>query len=398
MRINLFLCLILTNKKRNVLFIPAWYPSRLDAMPGLFVRYHAEAVSLFCNVSVLHLVAESNKNGASIEPIYQDDGLIKTLWVYYYKTENKYLKFTNHLRFVLASLKGYSLIAQKSGAFDLHHVHVLTRSAFVPLLLKLLAKKPYIITEHWSRYQDPKNPSYQGVLKKFITKLAVKHAFAVCPVNAALAAAMQNRGLVNKNYFPVFNVVNLNRFTIREKPFGCNKLLHVSCFDEKAKNVMGLLRSYKDALNSASDLSLTLVGTGPDWEACVSYAQELNLQSKTHFKGQLEGEALVETFKTHDALILSSNYENQPVVIIEAFACGTPVISTEVGGIKAMLQDGRGILCEAKNDIALTKSILQFNREGVSATPEDLRQYALAYFSYEAVGKQYSTLYEQALG
>ena len=55
------------------------------------------------------------------------------------------------------------------------------------------------------------------------------------------------------------------------------------------------------------------------------------------FTGLLEGQKLADELASGDFLVMSSNYENMPVVILEALASGLPVVSTNVGGIKEMI-------------------------------------------------------------
>ena len=46
--------------KIKVLYLPRWYPNKFDPMPGLFIQRHAEAASLFCDISVVYVHAVSN--------------------------------------------------------------------------------------------------------------------------------------------------------------------------------------------------------------------------------------------------------------------------------------------------------------------------------------------------
>lgn len=384
-------------KQPHVVFFPAWYPNRNDPMPGLFVKYHAASLLPYAKVSVLQVLGESRRTGDLIEFDYQEEEGLPTMRVYYRKQESKLGKIIDAYHYLYGTLKGYSILVARHGQADLHHVHVLTRAGFLPWLIRITGGAPYLVTEHWSRYQKINRHKFGGRLKKWLTKQVVKKAFAVCPVNENLGNAMQEMGFTNSHFQVVNNVVDLNRFSLATTRGDKTRFLHVSCFDEAAKNTHGLLRAFKAALSKHPSLFLTLVGEGPDLESTQEYAQELGLSAYTDFVGLQMGDDLVKAYHDYGSMVMFSNYENQPVVILEAFSCGLPVIATAVGGIPEMLAENRGRLVEAGDEAELTAALCE-QVEGKNAPdPALLRTYVQEGFSYEAVGKMYFALYQEAL-
>lgn len=386
-----------SEKRLKVIFFPAWYPQRNDSMTGIFVKYHAQAVNLYADVAVVFVIGEERHSGPAIEANYQVEEGIPTLRMYYKNNGSKSFSLFNAWNYFYAAIKGYSLLVQKTGKPDIHHVHVLTRAGFWPWLMKITGNIPYIITEHWSRYTPQNSSSYQGAFRKWFTKKVVKQAAFVCPVNQNLAKAMQSHGLENPNYQPVFNVVDTERFVPKTPSGTRNRFVHISWVEDRPKNIFALIRSFAAALEENVDISLTVVGDGPDLEASKTLVNELNVSDKITFTGLLEGDALVEAYHRHDCLLMFSRYENQPVVIIEAFACGIPVIATDVGGIAELLAEKRGILVESGDEKGLKEAILDFYKGADLASPEELRQYILEQHAYAAVGKQFHDLYLAAL-
>lgn len=384
-------------EKPHVVFFPAWYPHRSDPMPGLFVKYHAASLLPYARISVLQVLGETRKTGDLIEFDFQDEDGLATMRVYYRKQGGWLGKIIDAYHYLYGTLKGYSMLVARMGKVDLHHVHVLTRAGFLPWLIRVSGGVPYLITEHWSRYLPINRAKFGGKFKKWFTKQVVKKAFAVCPVNENLGNAMQEMGFVNQRYQVVNNVVDVQRFVPSSLKASPNKFLHVSCFDEAAKNSKGLLRAFKEAIKENPSLFLTLVGEGPDWEDTQKYAAELGLLPYTDFAGLKTGDELVRSFQEHGCMVMFSNYENQPVVILEAFACGVPVIATRVGGIPDMLAEERGTLIEAKDEQALTRAFLQQAKGENSPETEKLRGYVLKHYSYETVGNMYFALYREAM-
>lgn len=366
-------------------------------MAGIFVQYHAQAVQAFAKVSVLQVIGEENQKGESLEFVYSEEEGLQVMRVYYRKHAGALGTLFDAWLYLSGSLKGYTRLIAKAGKADVHHVHVLTRAGFLPWLLHLFGGQPYLITEHWSRYLPQNRKYFKGSLRKWLTKKVVNGAYAVCPVNDNLGKAMQEMGFDNQRYLSVPNVVDLSRFKPASKEAPRNHFLHVSCFDERAKNTKGLLRALKTALKKRPDLYLHLVGDGVDYEAVKTYAHELALTPFTHFYGLQVGADLVSRFQESACLLMFSNYENQPVVILEAFACGVPVLATRVGGIAEMLANSRGESVEAGDEDGMAELMVTFANNQLNFDTFSLRKYVQEWHSYDAVGRQYAELYKQAL-
>ena len=320
---------------------------------------------------------------------------VDTIRIYYKKPKNKILSL---LRFYRANMIGLRL-GRKDGRgkprpYDMIHVHILTRLGVVAWIQKLLHKTPYIITEHWSRYL-PGN-DFGGFLRKLATKVVVRNAKLVTTVTDNLAKAMQNHGLKNDNYVVLPNVVNLDMFHISEKKNNTPcKIIHVSCFEDKSKNISGLLESLKIVEQKGIDFQCTLIGDGMDFDIMKAKAEELQLINKVSFTGLLEGQKLADELASGDFLVLSSNYENMPVVILEALASGLPVVSTNVGGIKEMIDETKGILVEPRNKEALAEAIIKMIETHNDYDPNYLRKSVIERYGYESVGKFLDSIYNK---
>jgi glycosyltransferase involved in cell wall biosynthesis len=111
----------------------------------------------------------------------------------------------------------------------------------------------------------------------------------------------------------------------------------------------------------------------------------------------LEGQALIDELATSDFMLLSSNYETQGVVLLEAFACGLPVVSTNVGGIPEIVNGSNGILVPPQNPIAFADAMQTMLQSYQNYDAEALRNSIIKKFSNEAVGKLLNSLYSNTL-
>ena len=382
----------MNKERKHIVFLARWYPHRYDPMFGLFVQRHAEAAALFNDITAIYCHAcerqQDNKTtrqqASKFEIVRTLENNVDTIRVYYKKPKNKILSL---IRFYRANMK--ALKHCKSA--DMIHVHILTRLGIIAWIQKILHKTPYIITEHWSRYL-PGN-DFGGFLRKMFTKIVVRNAETVTTVTENLAIAMKNHGLKNDNYVVLPNVVNLDMFHISDRDNNPCKIIHISCFEDKSKNISGLLESLKMIEEKGIDFQCTLIGEGMDLELMKEKAQNLQLINKVSFTGLMEGQKLADELSSGDFLVLSSNYENMPVVILEALASGLPVVSTNVGGIKEMIDDTKGILVEPRNKEALAEAMIKMIETHKNYDANYLRNSVIEKYGYESVGRFLSGLY-----
>lgn len=354
-------------------------------MLGLFVQRHAEAAALYNDVSVVYVHADDNINAKfDIEQTSEND--VNTIRVYYKKPKSKLLSL---LRF----FKANSLALKHLKNPDIIHVNILTRCGLVAYLQKIFHGTPYIITEHWSRYL-PGN-DYSGILRKFLTRLVVRHAQSVTTVTEMLAKAMQNHKILNSNYLVVPNVVDVNRFQPMPHHNEITKIVHISCFENKSKNITGLIDSLEILEGRNVDFQCVFIGDGVDFQYIREYSKKLKRQNNIRFTGVLEGDELIKELATGDFLVLSSNYETQGVVLLEAFACGLPVVSTNVGGIPEIVNEGNGILVKPKNAEALADAMQEMIDNHGNYDADTLRNMVAEKFSNQAIGKCFDDIYKK---
>lgn len=392
----------MSNKKLKVLFLSAWYPNHFDPMLGLFVQRHAKAISLHCDLNVLYICPVNHHVDKKIDIKVNSENEFIEVRVYYQQPILN-IPIINFLvkiiRYLLANYAGYKAIKDALGKPDLIHVNILSRAGILALYLKTFRRIPYIITEHWSRYLPTTN-TYKGCLRKFITKRIVRKASAVTTVTENLKNAMINHGLKNSNYSVVPNVVNTEIFfpDYHKSPEHIKDIIHISCFEDKSKNISGILRVIKKLSEKRDDFRLNLVGEGMDFEKLKTYAKELEIdESIIKFKGLKEGKELADKLRNSDMMLMFSNYENMPVVINESFACGVPVISSNVGGISEYVNSSNGILVDPANEDKLLEK-LDFMLDNLNSfNTEDIRRVAEKNFSVEKVGEKFMAVYQRVV-
>ena len=389
------------NKRLKVLFLPKWYPNRYDPMPGLFVQRQAEAVSLHCDVAVLY-IHEDPQCMNDYEIITSIENNTHVVRIYYkrFASDAGFIgNFVRLFRFFRAYWLGFRNLRDFSP--DLLHVHVLTRLGFIALFYKLFTRTPYVITEHWSRY-FPQNDSFKGLLRKDMTRHVVHYASAVVAVSEKLKKAMIDKNLYNLDFRVIPNPVDMDKFNIadeaqEQKPLK-KTIIHISCFEDKSKNISGLLKVIKQLSLKRNDFECFLVGEGPDRIEMKKLAQDLELLDKfVFFSGLKEQNGLVELIRKADFLVLSSYYETFGSVVIESLACGVPVLATDVGIVSEVLDERNGMIIPPGDKKALEAAIDLMLGKCRNYDKGQIRKSVTARFNNKIIGEQLYQLYVEIL-
>ena len=274
----------------KVLFLTPWYPSEKDAMSGLFVQKHVEAV---------------RAQGVEVRVIFSQTW--RDTW------------------------RQWKALQREGWKPDLVQLNVIQKQG---LLAKTIGV-PYIIVEHWSGYL-PENGQFNRMsrFKRDLYRHIANNAERILTVSEPLQKAMQACGIENEHWGTIDNVVDDFFFEprVKSQESRVKTLLHVSCFDERAKNVKGLLRAAKMLSEKRQNWRLKLIGTGVDYQEVLTYADRLEIpEGCLEWTGELTPQQVADEMHRADALVLSSRYETYGVVLAEAAAAGLPILSTPVG-------------------------------------------------------------------
>ena len=367
----------------KVLFLSEWYPHRYDAMAGLFVRKHAQAV-VRQGVEVTMLYLHLDKNIRKEELVEQITDGVHEVYVYY-PCKWGYLKAYRH---------GYQHIKQTWGRPDLCQLNVITKNGLLPLYLWKVLSIPYIIVEHWSGYLPMNRKQSIGKIHLLWARLLTRNAQVVLPVSQVLMDSMRECGLQCRHWQLINNVVDdffySTPLTFHPSPI---HFIHISCFDERAKNIQGLLRAVKRLVDEKQDFHVTFVGTGIDFEEDKTYAESLGIvPTIVSFTGELSPEQVAHQLGQADAMLLFSNYENAPVVISEALAMGVPVLSTRAGGIPEMIDASCGFLVDIGDEKKMAEAMKQLIEKSLQFDIQTIREHGERY-SMELVGREMVQIY-----
>jgi glycosyltransferase involved in cell wall biosynthesis len=170
------------------------------------------------------------------------------------------------------------------------------------------------------------------------------------------------------------------------------QLLFVGRF-QKQKNLSFLLAEFSQLPKGT--VALHLVGDGPDKEFLQELAAKLGVSPMITWHGWLPRAALRDVYQTCGCLVNPSTYEGMPNVVLEAMACGLPVIASNVPGNNTLVADGKtGFLFEVNDGPGLRNAIMKLRDAEVrlrlgQAAADRARQFS----SWQDVARQYVDLF-----
>jgi len=249
---------------------------------------------------------------------------------------------------------------QKEGyQFDLVDAHYFYPDGVAAVMLGRRLGKPVVVTSRGSDINIL--PNY--LMPRLLIKWAFSKAQAVITVSQALKDRLLALGAAPERVMVLRNGVDLQLFKPAEDRVKLRDELNIKEF---TLIVVGRLEALKgfdlviQVLPRIPQLQLIIAGDGSEQASLRKLAQDLEVVERVRFLGSVPAEQLKRYYAVSDALVLASSHEGWPNVLLEAMACGTPVVSTEVGGTPEIVTAPEaGILVKERTTECLFNGITQ---------------------------------------
>ena len=184
---------------------------------------------------------------------------------------------------------------------------------------------------------------------------AAKYATGILSVSKALANEMVQMGIDKNKIAIIYNGVDHQQFLIADEPStDGDYILYVGNLKHD-KGVSELLQGFSQITNEQPLLTLVFAGAGNEKSRLLALAKQLKMSEKVTFLGTVAHQQLPKLIANAKVLALPSYHEGVPNVVLEAMACGTPVLATKVGGIPEVVNEavcGQLIQPRSDNEVA----------------------------------------------
>lgn len=278
---------------------------------------------------------------------------------------------------------------------DVIHAHTLGAGA-AALVLGRACGVPVVVSEHWTAFPLGTLSAWERRLTRFV----FERADLVCPVSEQLRAALV--GYAPRACFRVVgNPVDTTLFTPpldgRLLGEGPARLLAVGLLREN-KGMARLLDALaRRASAGGRPVVLDLVGDGPAAAELERQARALQLEDTVRFRGLLARADVARLMGEADLFVLPSLVETFGVALVEALAAGLPVVATDVGVARELVDERSGVLVPADDVDALAAGIEQALIGLGSYDTSTVAAAVRLRFSPDAVGTQWDDAYRSVL-
>lgn len=198
----------------------------------------------------------------------------------------------------------------------------------------------------------------------------------------------------------VANIIDLNRFKAVRQPCATPAPhLIVTRNLEPIYDIPTALRAFQEIRAALPQACLTIAGSGPLQAELVRLTADLGLTTAVTFTGRLDNEHIAALYQTADLVLNPSLADNMPISVLEALACGVPVVSTNVGGIPFLLEDGSTALLVPPGDSQrMAQAALNLLRDQRLARTFSQAGIALAQqYAWPTVRKRWFAVYNRLL-
>lgn len=301
------------------------------------------------------------------------------------------LKFNRWLKKIQV-LYLYKRIKKKHGIPEILYGQFFFNS-FLGLFIKSEDGIPLVGIEHAARFNE-------NVLDKNTSLMAhyvYDHTDAIIAVSESLRRSLFYH--FQKNAVVVHNMANRSYFekeyVVKERS---SKLVFVATGSLIYRKGFDLLIAAFDKLKLPADLwELNIIGGGEEHGNLQKQINEVGLQNNIHLLGQKNKEEIVVLLSQSDVFVLPSRNENFSVAVLEALACGLPVIASICGGIRECIEDFNGLLFPVDDVDALADALKymfehydQYERKKIA---EDCKN----RFSPKVIAQQLTHVFEQTV-
>jgi glycosyltransferase involved in cell wall biosynthesis len=232
---------------------------------------------------------------------------------------------------------------------------------------------------------------------------AVRSCSMTTAVSRALSDGLMQLGVVDSRVRTIPNGVNQIKFPMRSRKEARALLrlqdpLRVLLFVGLLKEVKGLhylIESLSKIRDSGKlDFATYLVGDGPLRVSIEEEIRNAKLEDSVSILGMKAHEEVSLWMAASDLIVLPSLNEGMPNVVLEALACGRPVVATHVGGVPDLVSEGNGLLVPPADSAALAGAIVQGFK--MSWNSETIRK-SIQGMTWEETARQHIELYEEAI-
>ncbi len=401
------------SSKKNILWLTSSYPRYKTDSASIFLRNLAQNISNSNNE--IHILSPDH---ISIDTSYKEKWIKKHYFQYFFPRNKQNLAYGAGILpnlkknrwlylqapFFIISMFYYTWKLIRKIQPSIIHAHWIFPQGLVAVILGNIYKIPVITTAHGGDAF-----ALRGSILAIIKRWTIKNSTAWTS-NTNITANAFGKNIPPPHIIPMgidykkFSTGNAEQLKLNI-PQNLVILLFVGRLVEK-KGVKDLLTAYSLLSESQIDKTqLWIIGDGTERQALNTLSNSLNINNKVIFWGRLPNEHLPDYYAAADIFIApsitddSGDTEGQGVMLLEALASGTPIISTTTGGISEVISHNEtGILVQPNSPNEIKSAIELLLNSNLLRTKFKLNaQNQAKKYNWKNIAYKFNDLYKQCL-
>lgn len=372
-----------TQENIHALFMPSWYPTKQDPTYGIFVQEQARAVqSIGVDVGVLFLIRSRSPEMKMTWNL--DHGINACICRVKFPPKIWFLRSVWLRQYEMA----FDTYVNRFGKPNVIHAH----SYVGGIAAVHIGEKhdiPVVLTEHSTNlvtgvpFKD--RPILRSTYQKVDQLIAVstflkEHMSHLCP---------------SKSISVIPNTVNTEIFKPREGEKSGVQILAIGALISRKRFDL-LIRAFAIVVKENPAARLIILGEGKERRALQKLAESLNLAGNVSMPGNKSLDQVAKIMSSSSVLVSTSKLETFGVTLIEAIACGIPIVCTENGGSKDIVTPDVGSYFAEATPQSIAKEIMHLLPHSTSkdnVSPDS----ALTKYNYRTIGSQLKEIYTNVL-
>ena len=286
---------------------------------------------------------------------------------------------------------------KKVDDFDIVHAHShLFFSTHMAAFVRKFKKTPLIVTNHG--FVSQRVPfTIQKIALPIVAKWTYSNADAIICYTSEMKEEMENWGIRTENVRIIHNGVNTEFF----RPLNNNDkeydIIWVGRY-VPGKGIEFLIQSLSELKKEFKDFKVLMIGSGPLKKSIEEMVIKSNLTNHITFIEKISNDDLLYYYNKSKLFVLTSIEEGVPRTILEAMACGLPVVCSDLPQLKTLI-DGSGILVPKKDGISIANAIMKILNDDkfYERLSMNARQKIITKYSWEDTVTKTIQLYEELI-